>query len=140
MGRVRLSADRRRGSELGFCVKMGSSEVKKSLQVGRNYEIIARKGGFFFGLRCAKPKKPPSLAAIFVTYPTWSHDRDLNPRPLPYHGSALPTELSRHILLRVTLRYAPGYASWSRLRSTNTCVSRRSYRGIANRDDYITAG
>ena len=28
-------------------------------------------------------------------YTTWSHDRDLNPRPLPYHGSALPTELSR---------------------------------------------
>ena len=39
--------------------KIGSSEVKKSLQVGRNYEIIARKGGFFFGLRCAKPKNRP---------------------------------------------------------------------------------
>ena len=26
----------------------------------------------------------------------WSHDRELNPRPHPYHGCALPTELSRH--------------------------------------------
>ena len=26
---------------------------------------------------------------------TWSHDRDSNPRPHPYHGCALPTELSR---------------------------------------------
>src|SRR4051812_6844548 len=25
----------------------------------------------------------------------WSRDRDLNPRPHPYHGCALPTELSR---------------------------------------------
>ena len=25
----------------------------------------------------------------------WSHDRGLNPRPHPYHGCALPTELSR---------------------------------------------
>ena len=24
----------------------------------------------------------------------WSHDRELNPRPHPYHGCALPTELS----------------------------------------------
>ena len=24
----------------------------------------------------------------------WSHDRGLNPRPHPYHGCALPTELS----------------------------------------------
>lgn len=30
-GRVRPTADRRRGSELAFCVKMGSSEFKKSL-------------------------------------------------------------------------------------------------------------
>ena len=28
----------------------------------------------------------------------WSHDRELNPRPHPYHGCALPTELSRHTL------------------------------------------
>ncbi len=27
----------------------------------------------------------------------WSRDRDLNPGPHPYHGCALPTELSRHI-------------------------------------------
>ena len=28
----------------------------------------------------------------------WSHDRGLNPRPHPYHGCALPTELSRHLI------------------------------------------
>ncbi len=28
-------------------------------------------------------------------YFIWSHDRGLNPRPHPYHGCALPTELSR---------------------------------------------
>ena len=28
----------------------------------------------------------------------WSHDRGLNPRPHPYHGCALPTELSRQAL------------------------------------------
>ena len=27
---------------------------------------------------------------------SWSHDWDLNPGPHPYHGCALPTELSRH--------------------------------------------
>ena len=27
----------------------------------------------------------------------WSLDRDSNPGPFPYHGNALPTELSRHI-------------------------------------------
>ena len=27
----------------------------------------------------------------------WSRDRDLNPGPHPYHGCALPTELSRHL-------------------------------------------
>ena len=32
----------------------------------------------------------------------WSRDRDLNPGPHPYHGCALPTELSRHKIFRPT--------------------------------------
>ena len=36
----------------------------------------------------------------------WSHDRGLNPRPHPYHGCALPTELSRHKSLLI-LTYLP---------------------------------
>ena len=39
-----------------LCAKMGSSEFKKSLQVGRNGEIIARMGGFFFGCAERKPR------------------------------------------------------------------------------------
>ena len=31
-----------------------------------------------------------------VSSAIWSRDRELNPRPHPYHGCALPTELSRH--------------------------------------------
>ena len=31
-----------------------------------------------------------------------SRDRDLNPRPRPYHGRALPTELPRHCQFRAT--------------------------------------
>ena len=49
MGRVRLSADRRRGSELVFCAKMGSSEFVKSDQFGKIPGIVARMGDFFFG-------------------------------------------------------------------------------------------
>ena len=37
----------------------------------------------------------------------WSHDRGLNPRPHPYHGCALPTELSRHYLVFYHTRYVP---------------------------------
>ena len=37
----------------------------------------------------------------------WSHDRGLNPRPHPYHGCALPTELSRHYLVFYHTRYIP---------------------------------
>ena len=33
----------------------------------------------------------------------WSHDRDLNPRPTPYHGVALPTELTRHNRLNFSI-------------------------------------
>ena len=43
-----------------------------------------------------KNKKSPIIAMLIKITKIWSHDRDLNPRPLPYHGSALPTELSRH--------------------------------------------
>ena len=39
-----------------LCAKMGSSEFKKSLQVGRNEEIIARMGDFFFGCAERKPR------------------------------------------------------------------------------------
>jgi hypothetical protein len=35
---------------------MGSSEFKKSLHIGRNLEIIARTGGFFFGCAQRKPR------------------------------------------------------------------------------------
>ena len=35
---------------------MGSSEFKKSLQFGLFEEIIARKGGFFFGCAERKPR------------------------------------------------------------------------------------
>ncbi len=35
-------------------------------------------------------KKPPFRATKLLFYPKWSHDWDLNPGPLPYHGSALP--------------------------------------------------
>ena len=41
--------DRRRGSELGFCAKMGSSEFKKSLQNGFFRDWVALTGGFFGG-------------------------------------------------------------------------------------------
>ena len=36
-----------------------------------------------------------------------SRCRDLNPRPLPYHGSALPTELHRHHAIDWKLSYLP---------------------------------
>ena len=39
-------------------------------------------------------------------YSKWSRDRDLNPGPHPYHGCALPTELSRHPALLSYLHYA----------------------------------
>ena len=42
-------------------------------------------------------RKSPFRTTILKFVAFWSHDRDLNPRPLPYHGSALPTELSRHV-------------------------------------------
>ena len=54
----------------------------------------------------------------------WSHDRGLNPRPHPYHGCALPTELSRHESLLI-LTYLPrsrqatsggGSSCWSSIR------------------------
>ena len=56
MGRVRLSADRRRGSELAFCAKMGSSEFVKSDHFGKIRGIIARRGDFFFGSAQRIPK------------------------------------------------------------------------------------
>ncbi len=31
----------------------------------------------------------------YLTTHDWSRCRDLNPRPFPYHGNALPTELQR---------------------------------------------
>ena len=50
---------------------------------------------------------PPQTPAIilsdldrysrFILF-SWSHDWDSNPGPHPYHGCALPTELSRHTL------------------------------------------
>ena len=33
----------------------------------------------------------------------WGHDRGLNPRPHPYHGCALPTELSRRNRLNFSI-------------------------------------
>src|SRR3989344_1617275 len=45
---------------------------------------------------------------VLFKYKIWSHDWDLNPGPHPYHGCALPTELSRH-----TLSFS------TRMRSTN---------------------
>ena len=35
-------------------------------------------------------KKPPRGATKLQKVCLWSHDWDLNPGPLPYHGSALP--------------------------------------------------
>ena len=86
-------------------VKMSSSECVKSLH----------------------SKSPSILLGDLL----WSHDRGLNPRPHPYHGCALPTELSRHIYLLLAkgalhiLLPAVGRA----LRPTVMYVSRRSYRG-----------
>lgn len=48
----------------------------------------------WLALRAAK-KKAARSGDNFHFFLKWSHDRDLNPRPLPYHGSALPAELSR---------------------------------------------
>lgn len=39
-----------------------------------------------------------SKAVCFFSCLLWSQERESNPRPLPYHGSALPTELSWLIL------------------------------------------
>lgn len=38
-----------------------------------------------------------SIVTFFVieSHKKWSHDPESNRGPLPYHGSALPTELSR---------------------------------------------
>ena len=85
-------------------VKMSSSECVKSLH----------------------SKSPSILLGDLL----WSHDRGLNPRPHPYHGCALPTELSRHIYLLLPkgalhiLLPAVGRA----LRPTVMYVSRRRYR------------
>ena len=38
-------------------------------------------------------------ASPILLHKKWSRDRDLNPGPHPYHGCALPTELSRQPLL-----------------------------------------
>ena len=116
-------------------VKNGGGEISINMQrvflVGRARACPRR--------RCAPPpKKLPVRATRSWKNPTWSHDRDLNPRPLPYHGSALPTELSRHIIYSERY-YSTNYWVFLALRSTIICVSRRIYRGIANRDDYITA-
>ena len=48
--------DRRRGSELVFCAKMGSSEFVKSDQFGKIPGIVARMGDFFFGSAQRIPK------------------------------------------------------------------------------------
>ena len=50
-------------------------------------------------------EKPPNRRQ-FSKNLLWSHDRGLNPRPHPYHGCALPTELSRHESLLI-LTYLP---------------------------------
>src|SRR3989344_1454775 len=68
---------------------------------------------------------------VLFKYKIWSHDWDLNPGPHPYHGCALPTELSRHTLsfstrmrstndLRFTQELSRRTLSFStRMRSTN---------------------
>ena len=54
----------------------------------------------------------------------WSHDRDLNPRPLPYHGSALPTELSRHKCCLLTNRFP---TSTGLIVTKKYCTAKKTY-------------
>ena len=49
MGRVRLSADRRRGSEFALIREIGSDFGVKSHQFGTKTETVALSGGFFGG-------------------------------------------------------------------------------------------
>ena len=50
------TADRRRGSELAFCTKMGSSECVKSLQNGFFRDLVALTGGLFGGGAQRQPR------------------------------------------------------------------------------------
>ena len=43
------------------------------------------------------------ITTLWAVRYIWSHDRELNPRPHPYHGCALPTELSRLMLVIISL-------------------------------------
>ena len=49
VGRVRLSADRRRGSEFALIREIGSDFGVKSHQIGIKAETVALSGGFFGG-------------------------------------------------------------------------------------------
>ena len=69
-GRVRLSADRRRGSELAFCAKIGSSGVVKLYQNRTFRGIVARMGDFF--LRFAE-QNPDVLGGRELSGSRWLH-------------------------------------------------------------------
>ncbi len=48
----------------------------------------------------AKTAKVALFTSSSLPFNHWSQDRELNPGPHPYHGCALPTELSWRVLTR----------------------------------------
>ena len=127
--------------------KGADQEAKKSLLLEifglnlklKNKNVVAFSDSKYkspkkiYGWCFAPPKKKsPDWAIILKFVAFWSHDRGLNPRPHPYHGCALPTELSRHESLLI-LTYLPrsrqatsggGFSCWLSIRVSADSVLR----------------
>ena len=54
-----------------------------------------KKGVFSHNFQDLTKKRRLKRLFFGLDYILWSRFRDLNPRPSPYHGDALPTELKR---------------------------------------------
>ena len=85
-----------------------SKFVSDSVQQGRALLVIylSKRKNILTILTTSQQERSPQQWGDQQIQP-WSHDRGLNPRPHPYHGCALPTELSRHYLVFYHTRYIP---------------------------------
>ena len=59
------------------------------------YQNTKKTANLLIFLRYIKEKEP-SKRALEFSIEIWSGKRDSNPRPLPWQGNALPTELFPH--------------------------------------------
>ena len=117
-----------------------TTHIPVTWRVQYHHQHPSRSQDYQSGDAALQARSTPLLATNFIQSKTpsitlgvllWSHDRGSNPRPHPYHGCALPTELSRHIylLLAKGALHILLSAADRALRPTVMYVSRRSYRG-----------